>query len=274
MHTELFKRIKFHETSSVHSLVLFFDLEDYSKFMLAAKTKLEPAALKAQLDSYLNHIFAALNICFHGGDVKDWDPYWLTNSEKKSWQIDSDQNGNRYHGFAEPNHFKFQGDGALYVWETPTSRSTVLIERLLGLRINFSKIMDKWLEKTQLPFDVFKALPANIRFGLSAGTLTKLAYWNNPDNTASAKEYLEYVGYDVNLAARLQGYCKREDNNNGIGFIASDRISISPEDIRKNGLRKVTAVSLKGCSHEDVLVVESEYNDYKSAARKEGKFIE
>jgi class 3 adenylate cyclase len=273
VNSELFKRIVFDESDLIECLALFIDLEGYSGFVREVNSRMSASEGRDVIHKYLRQMFSALNTCIHGGDITVHDPYWLTHRERVSWEIA----GAEYRGIAEPNHFKFQGDGALYVWENlAPDKRVLLVQRLLGLRRGFAKIRHNCASQIRPIAVIVDALPAAIRFGLSWGPLVRLAYKNNPENTATARQYFEYVGYDVNLAARLEGYCKKDPHKKGLGFVASHRVwsGIPVQSIRKNGLLRLRAVCLKGCEAEDVLVDESEYRDYRQSNLHSRKFEE
>ena len=98
-------------------------------------------------------------------------------------------------------------------------------------------------------------IPQKIRFGISAGTLYKLTY----DSTRED----EYIGYCINLASRLQGYCRE------LGFIVSGRLNPSKGDIDENQYIRVVAKNIKGFPNEIVIVDKSSYEGLSDEIRQE-----
>jgi len=125
-----------------------------------------------------------------------------------------------------------------------------LVNRLWNLKNNFGKILSKCSDEVPVV-----DLPKKIRFGLAAGSVYKLTYED------SNKE--EFIGYCINLASRLQAYCR------DLGFIASARIGIPMSILKKHGYIKVVATKLKGFPKEIVIVDELEYKELEEKVRTE-----
>lgn len=90
-------------------------------------------------------------------------------------------------------------------------------------------------------------IPQNIRIGIAAGSIYKLTYEN------SKKE--EYIGYSINLASRLQSYCR------DIGLIFSGRLNINPMDLKKHSYVKTIATNINGFPKEYVLIDKTDYDN-------------
>lgn len=169
----------------INALVLIFDLGGFSKFFSQPDVHL-------YVPKYLNRIFNCMSINIYGGM-----PWWNPTPTKIS-------------SYQPPIHQKFLGDGGLYIWDLNAfgQNSVVsLANRLWNLKTNFKKVINACSEEVPVI-----ELPDKIRFGLSAGSVYKLTYLNSTRT--------EYIGYPINLASRLQGYCR------DLGFIASARLNL------------------------------------------------
>ena len=157
---------------------------------------------------------------------------------------------------AAPDHQKFLGDGALFLWRVGPGKSlavpgiALLLNRLWNLKNGFGKVV-----KASLDVVPVTDLPRAIRFGIARGTVYELT---RKDTGAT-----EYIGYCINLASRLQGYCKE------VGFIASARVGLSRDVLTKHGYMRVVAKKLRGFPKEIVIVDKSEYKGLPDAVRKE-----
>ncbi len=159
-------------------IAMTFDIGGFSAFFN------QPDVHK-YMPKYLNHIADYLDICIFGGVQ-----YWIKEpKEQKLSPLD-----------VLPDHRKFLGDGALYIWaptdsEVLTSEFTVyLANRLWNLQRNFSNVNQACADVI-LVFE----LPYAIRIGLARGTVFELSL-----ASSGAKEY---IGICLNLASRLQKYC-------------------------------------------------------------------
>jgi class 3 adenylate cyclase len=154
-------------------------------------------------------------------------------------------------------HEKFMGDGGLYVLMPPNekedlsaSQLATLSNRLWNAKRHFNRIVDAALEKVPVA-----ELPRKIRFGLSRGTIYELR--------SASHNKREYIGFCINLASRLQSYCR------DLGYIASARLMIPDESLSKHGYKKVIATKLRGFPSEVVIVDAKEYSDLDTNIQKE-----
>lgn len=212
------------------ALVLIFDLEGFSRFF-------SQPDVQEYVTKYLNRVFDTVSSCIFGGKI-----FWSKNDISP---------------FLTPTHVKFLGDGALYIWsfnrgEKEKKKQSILyfINRLWNIKNDFGKLVDTCSEDVPVV-----DLPRKIRFGLASGSVHKIYY------KYSART--EYIGYCINLASRLQGYCR------DLGFIASARIGFRERDITKHGYIKVVAKKLDGFPREVVLVDKDEFDDLPSKLSKE-----
>ena len=147
------------------------------------------------------------------------------------------------------------GDGALYVVlplagesDFKTTTLSALCNRLWNLKKYFGIVVKKSLEHVHIV-----QLPRRIRFGLSHGSVYEL---KKPKTIAR-----EYIGFCINLASRLQSYCR------DLGFIASARLMIPDSDLKKHNYMKIIATQLKGFENELVVVDANEYKNLSEEIR-------
>src|SRR5207249_2003782 len=95
--------------------------------------------------------------------------------------------------------------------------------------------------------------PRRIRFGVAAGSVYKLTY---EDGSGT-----EYIGYAINLASRLQKYCRE------LGFIGSARVDLPRKFLKECSYIRVVAKDLKGFPREIVLVDEREFGALDEARK-------
>jgi class 3 adenylate cyclase len=206
------------------AIVVIFDLEGFSNFFCQPD-------VQQYVPKYLNHVLEVLNIVINGGEN-----YWGNDIEGNPGKIDP---------LPKPIHTKFLGDGVLYIWKYDDFKQleiVSLINRLWNVKVFFNKVVEKAAEVVPVT-----DIPKRIRFGIAAGSVYKLTYQN------STKE--EYIGYSINLASRLQGYCRE------IGFIISARVNINSSELTKHAYAKSVAKKLKGFPREIVVVDNDDYNN-------------
>jgi class 3 adenylate cyclase len=206
------------------AIVLVFDLEGFSKFF-------SQPDVQEYVPIFLNYLISEIDETIKG--------------QKPHWAVDIDGNQLHLPSFPELLHSKFLGDGAMYIWRYEDfleKQRLDLISTFWLLKLKFKRIVGKASES--IPF---LDLPKKIRFGISAGTVYKLAYED------SNRE--EYIGYSINLASRLQNYCS------DIGFIVSGRLNIRSSDLEGGQYKKVIASRIKGFPQEIVIVDQSEYEE-------------
>ena len=205
------------------ALVLIFDLEGFSRFF-------SQPDVHNYVTNFLNSVFDSMSIIMNGGN--DW---W---AEKKDMGP-----------FKNPIHQKFLGDGALYIWKHGNNNNGLtdkdvmyLANRIWNLKSHFNEIVKNCADRDVPVVD----LPRKIRFGLAAGSVYKVTYINS--------RQVEYIGYPINLASRLQSYCRE------LGFIASARVGLPEKILKQHKYIKVVAKDLKGFTPEIVIVDKKEYN--------------
>ena len=214
------------------AIVLIFDLENFSKFFNQPDVEL-------YVTKFLNRVFECVSIVYGGGTA-----YWYKKPQ-------------RYHPLWTPTHTKFLGDGGLYIWTLRQGQKTFdrktlvyLVNRLWNLKNNFDEVVKACSDDVPVV-----DLPKKIRFGLSLGYVHQLTYSTSPET--------EYIGYSINLASRLQAYCRE------LGFIASARLGIPESLLTENNYIKVIAKDLKGFPPELVVVDKGEFSKLPAVVQKQ-----
>jgi class 3 adenylate cyclase len=153
------------------------------------------------------------------------------------------------HGVA-PVHCKFLGDGGLVIWRLPTNtqRSQAFLKKLLHVlhlaRDGYPTVRQALQEEVGID-----ELPTQLRFGLAVGTILPLR--------VEKTKRLQFVGFPINLASRLQCYWRP------LGIIASARYHRPLHKLRVDGFTHVLALKLKGFDRERVVVEETAYAKLK-----------
>lgn len=215
-----------------HAIVMIYDIAGFSKFFN------QPDA-QEYVPRFSNRISEAISVAIFGG--------------KEFWEKEGAE---ELIPLLSPVHEKFLGDGALYIWLPPHNETdfssgfvAYLCNRLWNIQNNFDTLRKKCSEDIPV-FD----LPQGIRFGLARGTVYELIN--------SKTRAREYIGVCINLASRLQKYCS------DLAFMASARMRISDQTLKKFGYIKVVATKLKGFPKEIVIVDKSEYNELAPEIRQ------
>lgn len=207
---------------SEQAIVLIFDLDGFSKFF-------SHPDVNQYVPKLLNLILQEID-----ATIKGENPYWAVDIDEEPMEIQP---------FPELIHSKFLGDGALYIWrydDFTEQQRLRLISTFWLLKLKYKRILQKATDEIPFP-----GIPKNIRFGIAAGTIHQLTYENSENE--------EYIGYSINLASRLQSYCR------DIGFIVSGRLNISSADLEEGQYMKVVAKKIKGFPEEIVIIDQKEY---------------
>jgi len=214
------------------AIVLIFDLENFSGFF-------SQPDVQEYVPKFLNLVLEAVKVCIDGGKA-----YWLENDSEKNTILSP---------LPKHIHSKFLGDGALFIWrynDFKHEQIITLVNRLYNLKLFFSKIVANAADIVPV-IDI----PKNIRFGMAAGSVYKLTYNN------SIKE--EYIGYSINLASRLQSYCRE------IGFIFSGRLNIKSTELEENQYVKKVAKKIKGFPREYVIIDKGNFDNLTNEVKTE-----
>lgn len=221
-----------HTAPAREALVLIFDLEGFSSFCG------QPGA-EAHIPILLNRVFGCLELVLNGSEL-----FWVPKNKRQPAEA-----------LPPPDHQKFLGDGGLYLWLVGKHAAfgehelVALMNRLWTLKRHFRQVMASAAAAIPLP-----NLPTRIRFGLARGVVYALP-------RADTRQ-VEYAGYCVNLASRLQGYCR------DLGFIASARLGLPDELIRSHKYIRVVATQLRGFPKEVVFVDSPEYKELDRSVRR------
>lgn len=217
------------------ALALLFDLEGFSQFF-------SQPDVQDYVPKFLNRIFDCISVCIDGGTA-----YWKGKESRMPLP-----------GVAKPAHVKFLGDGALYLWNTgeepgclDETTKIYLLNRLWNLQSNFGVVLKAARDDVPVA-DV----PRRIRFGFAQGTVYRLGYAGDGGES-------EYIGYCINLASRLQHYCRE------LGFIASARLGLPQDVLDENGYIKVVAKKLAGFPREVVVVDKDELKSLPAETRRD-----
>jgi len=150
------------------------------------------------------------------------------------------------HGLAPaPSFIKYTGDGAILIWFPPEDADsrqtycTAIIAAMRRFQKRLAEIIPKWEIEWQIDH-----LPQPARFGIAAGLVYPL---HGPEFAFQEGEAIDYAGYCINLAVRLQDHCPE------IGFIIHELVFP-----KLDGLLKYIAHGMKGALSEPVLVFVSD----------------
>ena len=210
-------------------MAVIFDLEEFTTF--CTKPQIE-----YRLPLFLNETFGGICSCL--------DPNWAEGDDY-AFLLDGEA----------PEHTKFLGDGSLVIWRLPEEVEVQenfiakLLSRLFIARETFPALAEEFHQKYALA-----DIPRKLRFGIAAGEIIRLRL-SKPSGGG------EYVGFPINLASRLQSYCRE------LGFIVSGRIGLSPTSMETLKFKQVVANDMRGIGSEIVYVDELDYETLSSAVR-------
>jgi class 3 adenylate cyclase len=212
------------------AFIMVFDLEGFSSF--CGQPDVQDYVAK-----YLNRVFEVVAIAIGGGTA-----YWNPRPEKLT-------------PFVQPVHAKFLGDGALYIWTFNRSdrekvKDAILhfINRMWNIKVCFPNVVARCAEEVPVV-----DIPRRIRVGFASGSVCRIRYKHTSES--------EFVGYCINLASRLQSYCR------DLGFIASARIAFPKEALARHNYMKVVAKKLEGFPREIVIVDRKEFASLSEEVR-------
>ena len=228
------KPFKPHSSRARNGIALIFDLEGFSKFF-------NQPDVHEYMPAYLNNVTRAVEVMIFGGEE-----FWKPDNKENLVPLDK-----------LPIHRKFLGDGMLYIWASSNDSDKfdnqlvrMLCNRLWNLKNDFKEINISCTDSVPV-----YELPSKIRFGIGRGTIYELSVQNSTSK--------EYLGFCINLASRLQGYCPH------LGFMASARLGLSQAVINKHGYIRVVATKIKGFPKEIVIVDKDEYLELDDVVRND-----
>lgn len=149
-----------------------------------------------------------------------------------------------------PNFIKFTGDGGILIWTGSEKRfdknfRTLLVATMRRYQLEYREAVPEW-ESEWCATD----LPKKIRVGIAMGLVYPL---KAPPIILLHDETIDYVGYCINLAVRLQSHCRE------VGFVVQK--CVSPE---LANLKCFSALGMKGAANEPVWLFEDDLEVMKA----------
>jgi class 3 adenylate cyclase len=213
-----------------HAIAASFDISGFSVFCKRHDAH-------ASLSRYLSALFDDLAKMFQPG-FRDYVPGFEGVTE-----------------VPKPTLAKFTGDGAILLWVRPSGLNftpEMCTSIVAGMRA-FQKQVPLCIQRWQSEW-MLSNLPKTVRVGIATGPvqpLTTLDFFDSP-------KVIDYVGYCINLAVRLQDHCPE------IGFLIHE-----PIQPKLSGLRKILAHGMKGALREPVYVIDKDFQRYKLENRRD-----
>lgn len=130
-------------------------------------------------------------------------------------------------------HRKFLGGGALYLWATREGEEAKLASSVVLAFHNLFRVFPTEILDEINTLGV-RAMPKKVRVGIAFGEVTEL-------KTDSG---FEYVGFSINLAARLESYCPE------IGFLVSASVPLTDQFVQEYSLSRAKAKRIMGITEE------------------------
>lgn len=202
------------------AIVVSFDLSDFSDFCKQPDASAAIPRLTDKMFEVLEHFFA--------GDI---DRFLFPVRD----------------GIArlpEPDMIKFTGDGALLTWTRPVSEDfdTEFCEGVIQNMRSYQQALQEELKRSEKEWRVSR-LPKRVKVGIATG----IVYGLKEQALLAPIVPVDFVGYCVNLAVRLQNYVPE------LGFLVHG--SLHPQ---LQQMTRMRATKLKGSQIEDVFVFEED----------------
>lgn len=158
-------------------------------------------------------------------------------------------------------HEKFLGDGVMYILEFDANLSIAerdsALAALCNRAWNAKTFFSSRINKKAMEFMPVADVPKRIRFGITYGTVLELTRFDGAN---------EYVGFPINLAARLQKYA------GSASFLASARLPRCEHWMPGNDFVKVRAKQLRGRDAELVYIDKVDFERTKKSASEKDLF--
>lgn len=160
----------------------------------------------------------------------------------------------------QPNFIKYTGDGALMIWLAEGSAGfddtfcTALVAVMRRFQEHIAAQVPQWGRKWRV-----HRLPERARFGIAKGLVYPLQAKTESFFDGAT---LDYAGYCINLAVRLQNHCPK------LGFLV--HALLHP---KLDGLAALTALRMKGTRDEPVWAFGTDVTNVPARMAKE-KFRE
>src|SRR5258706_2317235 len=161
-----------------YAVAASFDMSGFSQFCRRPDTH-------AHLARYLAQLFGGLDLAF------------------KNFLRDLFQESSGRVQVPRPNFMKYTGDGAILLWIKNTGEdfSTELCTSIVASLRHFQQQLPAQVTEWERQWRT-TSLPRKARFGISTGPVHPLA----KQGTTLAPEIVDYAGYCINLAVRLQDH--------------------------------------------------------------------
>lgn len=210
----------------ISSIATIFDFQGFTDFI----THLNQVQRVPQV---LQFAFAIVAEQFGLGDVEQI----LSTKEFRFPLLDRD-----------PIHVKFLGDGLLIIWTAEDSKQ---LSRMFAELLTVASMIKREFPARMAALEGgtgWSHRIDHIRFGIAAGDVYQLSYGGDVREN-------EFVGVPINLAARLQAYCRE------LGLVASlsspsEADIVNEEDIAEEGFMFARAKALKGFKSPEPVIVE------------------
>ncbi|TAK95430.1 MAG: hypothetical protein EPO07_15485 [Verrucomicrobia bacterium] len=150
---------------------------------------------------------------------------------------------------------KFTGDGALMIWlresDEPFAQPfcDLVVNTMRGFQQKLAAQLPEWEKEWRV-----RKVPRKVRVGIATGIVYAL---RPPHAFTGWTDPIDYVGYCINLAVRLQSHCP------DLGFIVHG--NLHPEI---HGMERLTALKLKGTQDEPVALFTEDVQRVQSSEFK------
>lgn len=217
-------------------VVFIYDFENFTTFLSIPD-------IHRDVSRYLSFVDQQARMIFEGGDNVN---FTVAGEEKQDpLQI-------------KLIHEKFLGDGMMFVGTMDGLTPESAVDNLQALCVrawNFKHYFGSKINRSALAFMPVADLPKRVRVGVTYGTVLELSRHDGDK---------EYVGYAINLAARLQKYA------GSASFLASARLPRAHDWLPGHDFIKARAKQLRGRQDELVFVDKADFERcQKNPAEKE-----
>jgi class 3 adenylate cyclase len=212
------------KTPIKHAVAASFDMCGFSKFCLG------PTA-----HAYLNRYVASL--------------FQLFDNAFQDWWRDLLKDTTALIQVPRPDFSKYTGDGALLLWHTDEGEHltnqfcTSVVAALRHFQQQLPAQITQWEREWHT-----HSLPKAARFGIAIGPVHPLTAPSSA-TLFHTNEAIDFAGYPINLAVRLQDHCPE------VGFIVHGPLHPSLD-----GLLEMRALKMKGSLDEPVYVFKEDYD--------------
>ena len=175
----------------------------------------------------------------------------------KDWARDFFKDTSGFTQVPRPDFSKYTGDGAILVWAKDDAKaltSEFCTSVVAALR-HFQQVLPARISSWEREWHTH-SLPKIARFGIAIGPVHPLETDAGPFLT----ETIDYAGYPINLAVRLQDHCPE------VGFIIH-----GPLHPKLDGLVELKALKMKGSMDEPVFAFAEDYKRATAEVPKEVK---